>query len=406
MSENVGGTVAKIGERFMEGVPGFALVALVVGLVLPFALPPSEAPAHPRDAIEVVRQSLPVVAVVIAWLAYFLGHYLDDVIFDPVWGVRTRAATAGRQRPALFERALRRIPGVKQLEVSREKLAKRWKRPLTGTFAKAQDLTARTEVWEKKIKWPLEWSKACRSFVILGLIVLALQLEWRQTFGAFVVALVFWLIPGKPRWRAFKNLIFGVLLTGLAVVSVLKTWAAEILPRLEHPLIAVAAALLCAAGYIGLRVLHLLKLYEECVKVEFDAGEQWFSTSSKVVKARKVLLYAVDVHEEMFRDAELFIQSEALLHVDVRSLYPARSEPDRERLKRPYLKEDRVKKLCLYENQLRDEKVVTLDDETVTRREFNQLHDVAIDLLIEFKKGDAPPGAGLKELRRYLNGIL
>ena len=54
------------------------------------------------------------------------------------------------------------------LAKARQDLAKHWNRPVTGIFAAAQELTRNTELWEKHVKWQLEWSKAFRSFVIIA----------------------------------------------------------------------------------------------------------------------------------------------------------------------------------------------------------------------------------------------
>ena len=59
------------------------------------------------------------------------------------------------------------VPFVTTLSESRNRLAKEWRRPVSGTFAKAQELTRNTELWDKKIKWRLEWSKAFRSFAVV-----------------------------------------------------------------------------------------------------------------------------------------------------------------------------------------------------------------------------------------------
>ena len=59
MSEGFGGDVAKLGERFMEGVPGFALVAIVLGSVLPFVLPLGVEGAPESNALKLTRQALP-----------------------------------------------------------------------------------------------------------------------------------------------------------------------------------------------------------------------------------------------------------------------------------------------------------------------------------------------------------
>jgi hypothetical protein len=142
MSEGPGGDIAKLGERFMEGVHGFALVAIVLGGVLPLVLPLGAEGASETGALKLTRQALPVIVLILAWVGYFLGHYLDPLLFDPLWGV------PGIQN---WPEALRKVLFFERLNESRKALADHWKRPVTGIFAKANDLMSKTDVWDKKI---------------------------------------------------------------------------------------------------------------------------------------------------------------------------------------------------------------------------------------------------------------
>jgi hypothetical protein len=72
----------------MEGVPEFALIAIVVGSVLPLVLPFGTEWPSESEPLKIARQALPVTALVLAWAGHFLGHYLDPLLFDPIWGVR------------------------------------------------------------------------------------------------------------------------------------------------------------------------------------------------------------------------------------------------------------------------------------------------------------------------------
>src|SRR5215467_11266195 len=168
MAEGPGGGAAKLGERFMEGVPGFAVVAIIVGALLPIILAAGAETAPEAGAHGIVKEVIPVIALVLAWAGYFLGHYLDDVLFDPIWG------TPGiRNRSKILQKVL----FFTRLDSARTALADAWHRPVTGIFAKAQDLMGKTELWEKKIKWPLELSKAVRSLTILALVALILPIS-------------------------------------------------------------------------------------------------------------------------------------------------------------------------------------------------------------------------------------
>jgi hypothetical protein len=89
MTKEFSANIAALGGRFMDGVPGFALVVIFVGMTLPLAIP---TPAPTSDSSGgSTSQTLPVIVFLIAWASYALGHYLDDVLFGPIWGINRSA---------------------------------------------------------------------------------------------------------------------------------------------------------------------------------------------------------------------------------------------------------------------------------------------------------------------------
>jgi hypothetical protein len=319
MSEVGGGTLAKLGERFMEGVPGFALVAIVVASLMPFMLPTGpESPSEPR-AQWIFRQALPVIAFVLAWVGYFLGHYLDDLLFDPIWGVPdTRGPKESFRRRPFFDR----------LNNSRTELADHWERPVTGIFVKAQELMGKTELWEKKIKWPLEWSKAFRSFVVLCVVGLILGCAWWWIASTCFVSFVSLFVQTKKFWTACKILIFETTLVCLLATSLLNSIGKPVQMRWSVATALIAAILLCAACYVLLRIRHMTTLYALACTLHLDNRDGMFCAGQKVVPLRNVLICGdTSIRLEDFEKADYFVQSIALMHVTLRTFYGSFSDP-------------------------------------------------------------------------------
>jgi hypothetical protein len=396
MSEGVGADFVKIGERFLEGVPGFALVAIGVGIALPFALPAKpETSTEPEGAFTIARQLLPVIAFVIAWTGHFLGHYLDDVIFDPVWGVPGISKSSLRARKILF---------FEKLHTSRASLAGLWQRPITGIFAKAEQVARNTEAWEKKIKWPLEWSKAFRSFAIIGLMALFLQLRLSWIVSAFLLSFIWFLVEKRSLWpsarkdrdfwTSLKSLLFGFTMACLLIASVLQMPKEKISLRPAPPVLLLSASIIFAGCYVALRICHMFRLYTESPKIELDRRDGMFCAGSKVLPARNVLL-CIDssVRREHFEQADRFLQSRALLHVNLKTNQTTIAVPLQYR-----------KRLLLYNDQL--QKVAVHDANLPHSPAFDPCHDVAFDLVVDFVNRAAPTPLDLEELMAGLNGVL
>jgi len=247
MAEGIGGGIAKTMERFAEGLPGFALVATVVGMALPLVV--TQAPAE-------VRESYPVVAVVLAYLGNVVGHYLDR-LFQSVWGV-TASPRFLRWR------------SIRDLDDARRTLAAEWQRPITGIYDKAVQMLRRTEAWERKVRWPLEFSKASRSLFVLDAIALLLK----AASGAAVLQ------------------IDARILIVLAVVLL---WS-----------------------YVALRVKHVTILYAVAWSLEYSVRDRFLCIAQSVIPIRRVVLYASEpIDPQDFDRTSLLLLSLALMHVEV-----------------------------------------------------------------------------------------
>jgi hypothetical protein len=201
------------------------------------------------------------------------------------------------------------------LDDSRTKLADHWKRPVTGIFAKAQDLMSKTELWDKKIKWPLEWSKAFPSLAILEVVALTSWTRWQWLVLIFLLSFVLLLVQTGKRWTALKSLIFGITLVCLLIRLLL--WAGDhIQLRMFRPAILNAALLASVVSYLGLRIRHVRTLYESARNLELKECSPMFCAGQKIVPLRNVLLVADDgVQDKEFFKADCFVQSRALMHV-------------------------------------------------------------------------------------------
>jgi len=166
MSEGTGGGVAKILEQLAEGLPGFAVASVMLGIALPLLFPEVSTTAATHVAKPKIREFIPVIAVILAFAGNQVGHYLDDWLFDPIWGVNglisgrkewltrkfgeqraTKTNDPRTAKPSLKSWALQLILA---LDTARTSLATEWKVPLIGIFAKADQLATKTDVGRKR----------------------------------------------------------------------------------------------------------------------------------------------------------------------------------------------------------------------------------------------------------------
>lgn len=390
MGEGFGGNIAKIGERFLEDVPGFALVAIVLGALLPCVFPLGAEGPSESGAVKITRQALPVIVLVLAWVGHFLGHYVDPLLFDPIWGspgIRNRSES------------LERILAFKRLDQSRTGLADQWERPVTGIFAKAQDLMSNTEVWHGKIKWPLEWSKAFRSLAILGVIALTSWARGRWIAVIFVFSVVLfsfrpdkrWSGSTKRRWTALQLLVFLTALVCLLIRLLLFLVRDHIQLRMFRPLILVAVILVSMVLYLGLRIRHVRTLYESARNLKFGERGGIFCAGQRIVPLRNVLLVADNaVGYDGLKDADCFVQSQALMHVKLSTTL--RSSP-------PLC----CKTIRIFKNQLED---IQLASQVYRSLHLDPADPREFDLVIEYLDEDAPGDYKLPELGKKLNGVI
>lgn len=379
MSEGPGGDLAKLGERFMEGVPGFALVTIVLGAVLPFVLQLRAAGPSESVPLKMTRQALPIIVLVLAWIGYFLGHYLDPLLFDPIWGV-----------PGIrnFRKGLRRILFFEWLDQSRNMLADQWERPVTGIFAKAQDLMNKTELWDKRIKWPLEWSKAFRSLAILGVVALALWCPWRWILLIFLFSFILLFVHKARRLTSLKTLVFATTLVCLLTRPLLPS--DDIQKR--SPLIPSVMTALSVSLYLGLRIIHVRTLYEGAQGLELEECGGMFCAGEKVTPMRNVLLIAdAGVRDEVFHRADCFVQSKALMHVKLTTIrssnYPSSCKT----------------RIQLFKSQL---ECVQTARQAYRSPDLNLSDLRKFDLVIEYFDRDAPDGQELRGFEKKLNGVI
>jgi hypothetical protein len=393
MSEGPGGDIAKLGERFMEGVPGFALVAIVLGGVLPLVLPLGTEGASETGTLKLARQALPVIVLILAWVGYFLGHYLDPLLFDPVWGA------PGIQN---WSEALRKVLFFERLNESRKALADHWKRPVTGIFAKAQDLMSKTNLWDKKIKWPLEWSKAFRSLAILGVVALTSWCRWEWIALVFFLSFVLlfvrterrWTVRTERCWTALKTLGFGITLVCLLIRLVLLA-DGRIQLRMFRPLILAAGTLVSAVLYLGLRIRHVRTLYESARNLEREEHGGLFCAGQKIVPLRNVLLVTEDgFRDETLHKSDWFVQSKALMHVKLSTAHGL-LPPDRWKAK-----------IQLFKSQLEEEGKVQLASQYYFSPHVDLPDPQKFDLVIEYFDRAAPEGYAPAGLEKKLNGVI
>ena len=311
MAEGIGGGAGKILERFAEGVPGFALAVIVVGAVLPMFVP--GVPAEWRELY-------PVFAVVLSYIGQFLGHYLDKP-FQPVWGVRPSE---------LFLR----FKSIRNLDNARADLAEQWHQPITGIYEKASQILRKTEAWEKKVKWPLEISKGCRSLFVIGVIA----------------------IFAKP----FTDVIridFGPL---------------------------IVAAVLLLAGYVRLRVKHVTNLYTAAQMVEYGFRNGFLCVAQSAIPLRRVLLCTKDpnLKTEDFDNTKVLVMSLSLMHVDLLSFRGAKSS-------RWEIKQEMPLHLDWVRRMREEDPVYASGEETLATLPDPQAHQ-AFDLLLTLESTESP----------------
>lgn len=368
MSELPTKEIIKFGERLSEGVPGFAWAAILLSILLAFAFPNA-------------REWVPVWAFSLAWLGNIFGHYADDWLYDPILGPESRK----------FPRKLYEV---------REELAECWEVPVTGIYKKAKHLSVGTEFWEKRVKLWIEFSKASRSFMFLGAAAV-LWFAWLYVpiwvvpilmYG--LVALLF--VRMTTPWTGLKYWLSGVTL-----ISLLFRWVVPKLPRWDwmggapSRLVQLLALILLVstALYLGLRVFHNIRLYKEAKTIVREKRDGLLVVGQRVLPLRRVLLHsALGRDDTAIRRAEEYVQSEALLHVELRAKYGSLEDCNGE-----------SRDLQVHDRDLKKVHWVKKKPIRVPLFNTDEWSQVTPDLIIKFV---SESGHDLEEITKWLNATL
>ena len=147
-----------------EKTPGFGYVVVLAsatgGIVLKLFAPESS-------------WLLPLVALAVSFVAYWVGGFLDDIIFEPLYGLQPKEG-----RPSTFSKWLAG-PGARLDNMIEERARAAKKFHLTnqkGIYKTAKKLLSNTELWDGRIKLCLDFSKVFRTLIIPMACLLGWQL--------------------------------------------------------------------------------------------------------------------------------------------------------------------------------------------------------------------------------------
>jgi hypothetical protein len=137
--------------------------------------------------------------------------------------------------------------------------------------------------------------------------------------------LVLLFLPMNKAWTGLKY-----WLSGAALIGLLFRWVVATLPGWDRMgsapvwlVLLLALILLVSTGlYLGLRILHIIRLYEEAKNIVPEKRAGFLCVGQRVLPVRRVLLRsAPNCDDKPIRKAEEFVQSQALLHVELRAAY-------------------------------------------------------------------------------------
>lgn len=210
-------------KKKLEKTPGLGYVVIlasgILGIVLKSVTPESSWWLTP-------------LAIFVSALAYWVGGFLDDLLFEPIYGLppkkeRSNAFCRFIIRPIrLFAQ---RRPLAAQMIKDRARAANRF-HPTNqrGIYQTAKKLLSNTERWDGQIKLWLDLSKASRTLIIPAVVLLAWEL---------LAAIMHWPSPGLPD-KSGKI-----------------AW-------LAHPAWTGSIAVISIVIYVHLRLRHMQLLYE------------------------------------------------------------------------------------------------------------------------------------------------
>jgi hypothetical protein len=152
-----------------------------------------------------------------------------------------------------------------------------------------------------------------------------LQFAWPWILILMFGLLVLLFVRLSKPWTGLKYWLSGAALMGLLfrwVVTTFPGWARTgIAP--DWPVLVLALIfLLSTALYLGLRIGHIIRLYKGSQTIVRERREGLLCVGQRLLPVRRVLLCAARKgDDEGICKAEEFVQSQALLHVELRAAY-------------------------------------------------------------------------------------
>ena len=159
--------VKELTKKF-EKTPGFGYVVAIASLAFSAAL---------EQSGQVSELQRGLLAIGVALIAYWFGGFLDELLFDPIYGLppeEVPKTTIGKFVRSWVRTPLARLASRSTLvtEMTKERQeAARIFHPTNqkGIYATAKKLLMHTDVWDGRIKLWLDLSKVARTLVLPAL---------------------------------------------------------------------------------------------------------------------------------------------------------------------------------------------------------------------------------------------
>jgi hypothetical protein len=201
-------------EKKLEKTPGLGYVAVLASALLGIFL-------HPVAP----DWSVALLALAVSFVAYWVGGFLDELLFEPIYGLRPQKNPFGglvRRQFVTSIRWLRRSALAEGMRAARKKAAKTF-HPTNqrGIYETAKKLLSNTELWDGRIKLWLDLSKTARTLIVPAASLLGWQLLSARTDGPAPAFLethdeIAWL--GNPIWTTLLLVISLVLYVRLRLL--------------------------------------------------------------------------------------------------------------------------------------------------------------------------------------------
>jgi hypothetical protein len=161
-----------------EKIPGLGYVATILTVWT------GSLTIFPPESTEFRGIAISLAAVILSVAMYRIGGILDGWLFDPVFAPDPGDLHPVRRRIWLVARPIRE--GAVELAAARERATRNLQLPVAGIYSESALMFKRTGAWEKRVKVPLEISKAARTFVLPLLFVTLYELAgspWGRIAG-------------------------------------------------------------------------------------------------------------------------------------------------------------------------------------------------------------------------------